>query len=776
MKKIIIIWQIGVTELKSFFYSPVAWVVLILFTIHAGVIFNDILEPIIRFRKPGPSAVNLKEYLLSIHTEMHQGFFVVIEGYLFLYIPLLTMGLFSRELGSGSIKLLQSSPVSSIQVVLGKYVSMMVMGLLLILILAGYVAIGAYSITNVDLGLAVSGLIGVFLLICTFAAIGLFMSCLSSHQVIAAIGTLAVLGLLNYIKQIAYVFHLPDAISYYMQLSGRTDQIIAGLLSTKNIFYFVVLTQFFLGIAVLKLMRMARLKPLVTRIATTTVFATICMMEIYLASQQKLIGYLDITTDKKQTLTKSTQTIIRQLNRPIEMHTYIDLISDNTYVGLAMTESEDKDYFEKYRRFIPGLKMDYTYYYDTLTTTHWHTVFPGKSNQQIAQVRAKSLNIDFGKVLSFEQVNREVRISGEGYPFVKEVKMGNKTSYLRAFEVSSSYKEKTNQPSENEVANSLKRLLVPPPKIIFLTGNGERGITEKGDKGYCHATIEKYCRGALINRGFDVDTIDLRNSEIPDDLAVLVIADPDTAFSPIEKAKLYKYIDKGGNLLVAAEPGKQAILNPLLSHLGIQLNEGELVHAPGPDAPNFLLANFSKASDVIFPLFGQFLKDSDKVVLRGSAALSYQTSESFKATPILTVSKRIAWQKLQVSKSDTRTKPDTALGPKDQYWATALALTRKIGNREQRIMVTGDADFLTETEMDRDNVGSTWTRDLDFAKEIFKWFSYGSFPVDADHPDSYSRYRVGLAGIAGIRVLDIIAVPALLFLTGTILLIYRNRR
>ena len=60
-----------------------------------------------------------------------RGLFVAVQSYLYLYIPLLTMGLMSRELGSGSIKLLYSSPVTNVQIILGKYCSMLAYGLVL---------------------------------------------------------------------------------------------------------------------------------------------------------------------------------------------------------------------------------------------------------------------------------------------------------------------------------------------------------------------------------------------------------------------------------------------------------------------------------------------------------------------------------------------------------------------------------------------------------------------------------------------------------------------
>ena len=60
-----------------------------------------------------------------------EGIFVTVQGSLYLYIPMLTMNLMSREFSSGSIKLLYSSPVTNSEIILGKYVAMLVYSLVL---------------------------------------------------------------------------------------------------------------------------------------------------------------------------------------------------------------------------------------------------------------------------------------------------------------------------------------------------------------------------------------------------------------------------------------------------------------------------------------------------------------------------------------------------------------------------------------------------------------------------------------------------------------------
>jgi ABC-2 type transport system permease protein len=118
MKKVL---RIARVELSILFYSPIAWLVLIIFMIQCGVTFTDIIA---KFETS--QQLNNAMKSLTINTfGGREGLFAAVQSKLFLYIPLLTMGLMSREISSGSIKLLLSSPVTTFEIIIGKFVAMM---------------------------------------------------------------------------------------------------------------------------------------------------------------------------------------------------------------------------------------------------------------------------------------------------------------------------------------------------------------------------------------------------------------------------------------------------------------------------------------------------------------------------------------------------------------------------------------------------------------------------------------------------------------------------
>ena len=142
---------------------------------------------------------------------------------LYLYIPLLTMGLMSRELSSGSIKLLYSSPVSNLQIIVGKYLSVVVYGLILVAVLLMPLIFSAFVVKSADIPFMLTALLGVFITICTYAAIGLFMSTITKYQVVAAIGTLAILAVLNFIGNVGQEIDFVRDLTYWLSISGRSN-------------------------------------------------------------------------------------------------------------------------------------------------------------------------------------------------------------------------------------------------------------------------------------------------------------------------------------------------------------------------------------------------------------------------------------------------------------------------------------------------------------------------------------------------------------------------
>lgn len=117
--------KIAKTELQMLFYSPVAWLILIIFTFQSGLVFSEGVSRMVLEKTMGWK-------LMGVSTNIFVRVLYSMQEYLFLYIPILTMGLVSRDLAGGTMKLLHSSPMTNAQIILGKYLSMMIFALVLV--------------------------------------------------------------------------------------------------------------------------------------------------------------------------------------------------------------------------------------------------------------------------------------------------------------------------------------------------------------------------------------------------------------------------------------------------------------------------------------------------------------------------------------------------------------------------------------------------------------------------------------------------------------------
>ena len=148
---------------------------------------------------------------------------------------------------------------SSTQIVLGKFLSMMFYGLIMLAIVTVYVVFYMFIIKDFDYPVAITGLIGIYLIMCLYSAVGLFVSCLTSYQVVAAIGTFAALTFLQVIGGVFQGVDFWRDITYWI-CSGPHGP-IAGLINSGDVLYFILMPALFIGVSIMKLQFARQSKP-----------------------------------------------------------------------------------------------------------------------------------------------------------------------------------------------------------------------------------------------------------------------------------------------------------------------------------------------------------------------------------------------------------------------------------------------------------------------------------------------------------------------------------
>ncbi len=416
------IYKIARTELQTLFYSPVAWLILIVFTFQASMVFSNTMGGQVRSQSLGYGLYNATMAVFG----GWNGLFTAMQQYLYLYIPLLTMGLMSRELSSGSIKLLYSSPVTNTQIILGKYLSVMVYGLVLIAILSVFMLFSAIAIYEADIPAVLAGLLGLYLLICAYAAIGLFMSSITSYQVVAAMGTLAVLAVLNFVGGMWQDVDFVRDITYWLAINGRADEFINGLICSEDVLYFVIVVALFLFLSILRL-QARRQKS--TWMATTSKYIgviVIAMLLGYFTSRPKLMCYYDATNTKLRTLTPNSQNIVGQMDGGLTITTFVNILEENYWSGLPRNRNNDLRHFKRYLRFKPEIKMKYVYYYDKAKNPDLDKAYPNLSDRERMLKRTEIWDLDSNMFLRPEEVKKLVDLEPEGNRFVRLLERGER--------------------------------------------------------------------------------------------------------------------------------------------------------------------------------------------------------------------------------------------------------------------------------------------------------------------------------------------------------------
>jgi ABC-2 type transport system permease protein len=380
-----------------------------------------------------------------------------------------------------------------------------------------------------------------------------------------------------------------------------------------------------------------------------------------------------------------------------------------------------------------------------------------------------SAKLDPDRFLKPDEIHKLIDLRPEQRRYVMKLDYKGRSTFLRLFNDQQVF------PTETETSAALKRLTATPPLIAFANGQLERSIDRKGDREYQTLTSEITFRHSLVNQGFDVRDVNLSSQDIPVGVAGLVIADPRTAFDSAAMDRIRRYIDAGGNLLIAGEPGKQALLNPLLQPLGVQLMDGILVQESEDFAPDLVLPYLTDSAATMSKMLARNFDDSLRVSMPGTAGLRWQSGGDFAIHPLLMTDGAKTWNKKGRLVSDSAKvlfHPEE--GDEKGAFATAVSLTRQINGRQQRIVVTGDADFLDNAELGRFNVR---TANFNLNTALFGSFTYGEFPIDSSRPKSRdTRLALTKQGFRVLKVFCLGVLPGLLLILGTILLIRRKRK
>jgi ABC-2 type transport system permease protein len=238
------VWIICRKELRSYFVSPVAYLLLAMFAVIFGFFFWNILGIFVR---DGMEAMMSGQmFPMNLNERVIRPLLSNISVVGLFLIPLITMRLFAEEKRTGTIELLATSPVTDLQVILGKWTAAMIMyGGMLLLSAVNFVFLFRYG--HPDWKPLAIGYLGLLLQAGALLALGTFISTLTKNQIIAGAVTFA-LSLLLYILEWVTGFDTSTSarVISYMSIITHFESFSKGLLDSKDAIFYVTLI--FLGL------------------------------------------------------------------------------------------------------------------------------------------------------------------------------------------------------------------------------------------------------------------------------------------------------------------------------------------------------------------------------------------------------------------------------------------------------------------------------------------------------------------------------------------------
>lgn len=235
-------------EFKSYFSSPIAYVVITMFLILSGYFFYNTfaLFSTISFNATIDPALAKQVGLLNITESVARPLFGNISVILLLMVPLLTMRLFSEEKKSGTIELLLTYPVTDMEVLLGKFLACMAVFTIMIALTVLYpILIIAFG--QPEAGPIITGYIGLFFVGASFVSLGIFASSLTENQIIAAtvaFGLLLLFWMISFSASLAGPI-VGDILSY-ISMTTHLEGFAKGIIDTEDVVYYLIFIILFL--------------------------------------------------------------------------------------------------------------------------------------------------------------------------------------------------------------------------------------------------------------------------------------------------------------------------------------------------------------------------------------------------------------------------------------------------------------------------------------------------------------------------------------------------
>ncbi len=314
--------------------------------------------------------------------------------------------------------------------------------------------------------------------------------------------------------------------------------------------------------------------------------------------------------------------------------------------------------------------------------------------------------------------------------------------------------------NEESLSNAIQRLLQQGERwVAFIHGHGERRLDGQANHDLGQFGEE------LKRKGYRLQPLELAGTlNIPHNTALLVIAGPQVNYLEGETQRINRYLEQGGNLLWLTDPGGLHGLEPLAATIGLRIVPGTIVDA------NAATLGLESPTVAVIPRYPNHpaTRGFELVsVFPHATALDTEERTGWQTTPVLTTLPR-SWNEISPLEGEITRNPE--LGEKAGPLQIGISFTREQPEKEQRLLVIGDSDFLSNRYL-----GSGGN--LNLGLNLLRWLSgdEGLLQIPArTAPDRQLQLSTTAGAIIGIGFLFLL--PLFLFGSGSIIWWRRRKR
>jgi len=224
-------------ELRSYFASPIAYVVIGFFALVFGLMYASIMSWFVQ--QGMQMGMGMGPQNLNVNQQLIRPLMLNLAVISLFLLPAITMRSYSEEKRSGTIELLLTSPLTDVQIVFGKFLGALALYVIMLAITLIHIGL-LFLYGRPDWKPLVTGYFGMLLFGASFLSIGIFISSLTKNQIIAGVATFAV-GLMFWVIDWVGSLFGPTAESVfrYLSMTDHLEDFVKGVVDTKHVVYYL---------------------------------------------------------------------------------------------------------------------------------------------------------------------------------------------------------------------------------------------------------------------------------------------------------------------------------------------------------------------------------------------------------------------------------------------------------------------------------------------------------------------------------------------------------